>query len=185
MRLTLSLFGIILFWSLSISTCLTSCTKDKTMFDTVTVTKNDTVNITKNDTLDVGDTLVTNEILTSHPWKLQELRGVSGGTILYYLRGGSANTTSYDNEYYVFDNNQTGYEYDNIGITRQLTNWTLTGDQIIRLTFTYYIDPGTTMIITWDNLRFKNNALYYDEYYSNPSTDVNWHGQGIRIAQNG
>ncbi len=129
------------------------------------------------------DTAVTNEILMSHPWKLQELRGVNEGSLLYYLRGGSNNTDNYDIEYFVFGDNQTGYEFDNAGITRQLTGWKLNGNQTIQLTYIYQINASTTMIITWDNLRFKNNALYYDEYYSNTVIGTDFHGQGIRIAQ--
>ena len=175
MKFILSLSGIILIWALSMTTFLTSCTKDKTIFDTVTVIKNDT--------LILKDTVVTKEILASHPWKLQELRGVNEGSILYYLRGGISNTNNYDIEYYNFADNQTGLEFDNAGITRQITDWKLNGDQMIRLTFTYHIDASATMIITWDNLRYKNKALYYDEYYSNPVTLNDFHGQGIRIAK--
>ena len=39
------------------------------------------------------------------------------------------------------------------------------------------------MLLTWENLRFKNNSLYYDEYYSNSIVGNDFHGQGIRIAK--
>ena len=49
-------------------------------------------------------------------WKLLEIRGVDEGAVLYYLRGGSSNTTNYDNEYIVFNADHTGYEVDNAGV---------------------------------------------------------------------
>lgn len=158
---------------------LSSCTKDKTIIETII--KKDTVII--RDTVYIRDTVVTAEILTSRQWKIQELRGVNEGSVLYYLRGGSNNTDNYDNEYIVFNANKTGFEVDNIFITRQIPNWTLSGNQITKLTFTYNVTPTISMVITWDNLRFKNNALYYDEYYSNPVVGNDFHGQGIRIAK--
>ncbi len=160
---------------------LTSCTKDKTIYDTVTVIKKDTVII--RDTIVIKDTVVTAELLASHPWKIQEIRGVDEGSILYYLRGGSNNTNSFNNEYYTFNANKTGFEVDDAFITRQIPNWSLSGSQIIKLTMTYNVTPTITMVITWDNLRFKNNALYYDEYFSNPVVGNDAHSQVIRIAK--
>ena len=136
-----------------------------------------------NDTVYIKDTVVTAEILTSHPWKIQEIRGVDQGSILYYLRGGTTNTTNYDNEYITFSANQNGFEVDNAGITHQISNWNLSGTQIVKLTCTYHVNSSNTMVLTWDNLRFKNNTLYYDEYYSNPVVGNNFHGQGIRITK--
>ena len=61
------------------------------------------------DTIKVGDTIFTEEMLTAHPWKFQELRAVYGGSPVYYLRGGSSNTLNYDIEYVVFNPDHTGY----------------------------------------------------------------------------
>ncbi|MBD0332911.1 MAG: hypothetical protein ICV66_09655, partial [Chitinophagaceae bacterium] len=63
---------------------LTSCTKDK------------------------EDTTVTLKILTANAWKYQEIRGVLGNTIIYYLRGGSSNLQNFDNEYILFREDKTG-----------------------------------------------------------------------------
>ncbi|HMG68022.1 MAG TPA: hypothetical protein VK588_10055 [Chitinophagaceae bacterium] len=176
MKIFLSISSFLLFICLlGVQGGLTSCTKDHTIIDTVTVVEKDTLRIT--------DTLVTEAILTANPWKLTELRGVSGGDTLVYFRGGSNNTNDYTNEYYVFNSDHTGYEMDNAGLTHNLTQWSLSNSAIPKLTATYQINSSKTMILTWDNLRFKNKSLYYDEYYSNTVVGSNFHGQAIRIAR--
>ena len=179
------LFGssavFVLMFVISFEGGLTSCTKDHTIYDTVRVEKRDTVTV--RDTLTISDTLVTEAILTANPWKLLELRAVNEGTILYYLRGGSSNTDNYDFEYYVFNPDHTGYEMDNAGIAHNISQWTLSNPDNPKLTCTYYVNATTTMLLTWDNLRFKNKSLYYDEYYSNPIVGNDFHGQGIRIVK--
>jgi len=181
--LTSSAIGLLVFLTFS-GTVLTSCKKetiDHTIYDTVTVIKKDTVTV--KDTVTIADTLVTEAILTANGWKPLELRGVNEGTVLYYLRGGSSNTDDYTNEYYVFNSNHTGYEMDNGGVTHNLTQWALSNPDNPKLTATYQVDATTTMVLTWENLRFKNNSLYYDEYYFNPIVGNDFHGQGIRIVK--
>ena len=50
---------------------LTSCTKDRTIYDTVTVVEKDTVTV--KDTVVIKDTLVTEAILTANPWKINRI----------------------------------------------------------------------------------------------------------------
>ena len=171
----------VLMFVISFEGGLTSCTKDHTIYDTVTLEKTDTV--TLRDTLTIADTLVTEAILTANPWKLLELRGVNEGVVLYYVRGGLSNTDNYDNEYYVFNSDHTGYEVDNASVTHNISQWALSNPDNPKLTATYYVDATTTMLLTWDNLRFRNNSLYYDEYYSNAVVGNDFHGQAIRIAK--
>jgi hypothetical protein len=176
--------AIILFLLALLQGGLTSCTKDPiehTIYDTVTVQKTDTLTVT--DTVTIADTMVTEAILTANSWKLLELRGLNEGTVLYYLRGGSSNTDDYTNEYYVFNSNHTGYEVDNSGFTKNITQWALSNPNNPKLTCTYQLDPSTTMVLTWENLRFKNKSLYYDEYYFNSVVNKDFHGQGIRIPK--
>ncbi len=154
---------------------LTSCTKDNTIYDTVTIIEKDTIII--------KDTAVSEDILTAHPWKLEELRGVNEGSIVYYLRGGSSNTDDFTNEYYVFNSNHSGFEMDNGGVSHNTENWQFSNPEKTKLTFTYYVSQTNTIVVTWDNLRYKNSKLYYDEYYSNPYIGKDFHGQGIRIAK--
>src|SRR5438874_8902505 len=71
---------------------VTSCTKTKTIIDTVVKTKIDTVIQTKTDTLQEKDTSLTAAILTANSWKLQEIRALSGSNYIFYVRGGSNNT---------------------------------------------------------------------------------------------
>ena len=159
---------------------LTSCTKDNTIYDTVTVIKKDTVVV--KDTVYIEDTIVTEALLTANPWKIRELRGLTEGTPGYYLRGGNANTVNFDNEYYVFESNHTGYEMGHAGGKFTLPVWQLDVEKA-KLTFTYPAGSGLTMEITWDELRYKDGALYYNEWYYNPASNKDNHGQFIRIPQ--
>lgn len=183
MRILLSLSAFLTFIILTtVQGGLTSCTKDNTIYDTVTVVEKDTLTIIQKDTIIIKDTAVSESILTANHWKILELRGVNEGSVLYYLRGGSSNTDNYDNEYFVFNADHTGYEVNNSGVTFNVPNWQLDTEKA-KLTITYTLSPTTSMIITWDNLRFKNNRVYYDEYYSNIVVGNDFHGQGIRIAK--
>ena len=178
MKFLLSTSAIILFIGLSfLEGGLTSCSKDNTIYDTVTVIQTDTITI--------KDTVFTEAILTSHPWKIKELRGVNEGSILYYLRGGSANTQNFDNEFFVFNADHTGMEDNGGGFTFEVSNWQLTNSDSgpTKLTFNYKITPAITAIITWDNIHYKNNSFYYDEYYTDNNTNKDFHGQGIRIPK--
>jgi hypothetical protein len=182
MKFILGLSSIFLITSITgVQGVLTSCTKDHTIYDTVTIQKTDTVTV--RDTLTIADTMVTEAILTANPWKLLEIRGVDEGSVLYYLRGGLSNTTSYDNEFYEFNADHTGHEVDNGGTDHSILQWELSNPDNPKLAITYMIVAPTTMVVTWDNLRFKNNSLYYDEYYFNPVVGNDFHGQGIRIAK--
>jgi len=152
---------------------LSSCTKDHTIYDTVTVT----------DTLVIKDTTLSAEILTSHSWKLLEARGVLEGQILYYYRGGSNNTQSYDNENLQFNADKTGLLLDNAGFTHQIVSWDFANNEHTKLTFSMYDAPGVISLYTWDNIKFKNNSLYYDLYYTSNYTGNDYHGQDIRIPK--
>ena len=96
--------GVVLvaFILLTLQSGLTSCVKEVIIRDTTTITKRDTITIRRTDTLIIKDTAMSEAILTANPWKIQEVRGVLEGTIIFYIRGGGNNTGNYDNDYYVF-----------------------------------------------------------------------------------
>jgi len=160
---------------------LSSCTKDKTIFDTVTVIKHDTTTVIQKDTIIIQDTAITTELLTSHPWKMQEIYAVTGGAIRYYLRGGTNNTESFDNEYIIFNTDKTGTYVENGGRHDAIT-WDFANPEKTKVLWTLYNTPAT-FDINWDNLRFKNNRLYYDEYYTDGNTGLNSHSQEVRVPQ--
>jgi hypothetical protein len=168
---------------------LSSCTKDHTIYDTVTVVHHDTVTVQHRDTLintdtvTISDTIFTDSILTSHPWKFQELRAVYGGSMVYYLRGGSSNTLNYDNEYVVFNADHTGYEYDAAGYLHNIPSWTLTSTDKTTLTFTYYNTPSVTTVITWDRIRYKSGNMHFEDYYLDNYINLNYHGYEIRMPK--
>src|SRR5260221_4600876 len=168
---------------------VSSCTKDHNIYDTVTVIKKDTVTVirgdtvTVKDTVTIKDTVLTAEILASHPWKVKELRAVNEGTIEYYLRGGFSNTISFDNEYTVFNADKTGNTVDNAGYSHTIFSWDLTTTDKTTLTFTIENITGITTAVTWDNIRYKDKNIYYDDYYTDSYTGWDYHGQEIRIPK--
>ncbi|MCW3119126.1 MAG: hypothetical protein JWM28_3208 [Chitinophagaceae bacterium] len=162
---------LLLIFLASLEGGLSSCTKDKTIYDTVTVIQRDTIII--------KDTALTAEILTAHPWKMQEMYAVTGGLIRYYLKGASGNTESFDNEYIVFNMDKSGTYVENGGRHDAIT-WDFANAEKTKIYWTLHNTPAT-FVITWDNIRYKNSSLFYDEYYTDGNTGENSHAQEIRV----
>lgn len=172
----LSFFVLITFLS-TLQVGITSCTKDKTIYDTIT--KKDT--IIKIDTVIRKDTTVTMEILTANPWKVQEIRGVIGNIYYYYLRGGTTNTPGFalDNEYITFNSDHTGLYVDNTTKSYNLT-WDFANSEKTKITYTMFNFGGApSLTINWEHLAYKNASLNYDEYYTQGSYQSHSHGQRI------
>jgi len=157
---------------------ISSCTKDP-IHVTDTVIKKDT--IIKIDTIVKKDTVLTTQILTSHPWKVLEERGVHGGAIIYYYRGGTNNTQSFDNEFVTFNANNTGVLTINSGNTYNFT-WSFANPENTKLTWTLLNTPAT-YTITWENIRYKNGNLNHDQYFTDGNTGQNSHTQQIRMPK--
>jgi hypothetical protein len=173
MKTFATLSASLIFYLLLLQTGMTSCTKEEIKTDTVTVIKKDTIYI--------KDTAVSLAIITANPWKIQEDRGVVGGSLLYYLRGGSNNTQNFDNEYIVFNANKTGTHFENNGIQRPIT-WDFANADQTKLIWTLSNTPAT-FSITWDNLRYKNKSLHFDQYYTDGNTGNHAHSHQIRIPK--
>jgi len=172
---------LLLLFITTLENGLSSCTKDKTIYDTVTVVHKDTVTVIQTDTLIIKDTAITTELLSAHPWQMQEIRGVAGGSIVYYLRGGSGNTQNLDLEYITFNADKTGLYVDGNGFPRSIT-WDFTDSTNTKLIWTIYNTPAT-FSITWDNIRFKNNSHYLDEYHTDGNNETEYHNQEIRVPK--
>ena len=151
---------------------VSSCTKDP---EIVTVTEIDTVYVIKQDTLPSA------AILSAHSWKVLEERGVNGGSLLYYLRGGTGNTINLDNEFITFNSNNTGTLTIQSGNTYSFT-WNFVNSTNTKLTWTVQNSPAT-YTITWDNIRYKNGNLYMDQYYTDGNNGNHSHTQQIRIPK--
>ncbi len=169
---------------------VSSCTKDHNIYDTVTVIKKDTVTVirkdtvTVKDTVTIKDTMLTAEILTANQWIIQKFIGVYGGDSIFYLRGGINNTNNYDDEYLSFNSDGTGYSQDPAGYGHLIGEWHFTNDEHTQLTFKYYVTNSPIYhLITWDNIRYKNKGLMYDEYYHDNYVDKNAHEQVIRVPK--
>jgi len=164
---------------LSVQGGLTSCTKDRTIYDTVTVTKTDTLIV--KDTVTITDTTLTAEILTANHWKYDSLRGVYGGEVKFYVRGGPDNTENFDSDDIVFYANGTGFSIDAVGGTHEITEWQFVNDAHTRMTFKYFVTSSPIYhLITWDNIRYKNKNIMYDEYYHDNYVNKEYHGQAVR-----
>jgi hypothetical protein len=145
-------------------TTFTSCTKTTTHYDTVTVTKSDTT--VKTDAVALSDTAVTVQLLTASPWQLQYIRMVSGDSVIYYTRGGTSNE-NFDTELITFSSNFTGTFVDPTGTSHSFTwAWSNSTNTQITLVITTGIPLLPTETIVWDNVRFKNDSLLFDQYDS-------------------
>jgi len=165
---------------------LTSCTKDHTIYDTVTVIQKDTVTVIEKDTITIKDTMLTAEILCANQWKYQVYRGVFGGDSIVYYRGSASNTFNYDNDYIEFynDGSQTGFSQDANGYSHLIKDWQFTNSEHTQMTFQWYITNSSIYhFVTWDNIRYKNKSLMFDEYYHDNYVDVNVHNQTVRVPK--
>jgi len=158
------------------STFLTSCTKDKTIFDTVTVIKTDT--------LLIKDSSFSTALLTAYPWKTTELRAVRGGDSIYFYLGGTTNTAGLGDrsiETYTFNPDGTGSLLDGENSTHPIQNWKFATSDNTKLTFLVSNPPSTkTYLMTWENIRYKGGIIYTDEYYYDNYIYKYYHGQAIR-----
>jgi hypothetical protein len=179
MKKLLSLSTLSAFILLMMQAGVTSCTKEVIVRDTVTITKKDT--LIKKDTVIIKDTAISLQLLTSKSWKLEEIRGVEGNTILYYKRGATGNTENFDIEYITFNANKTGIYFDAVGSTHQMT-WDFANAENTKIIFIVQNPaPIPSQTVVYENLRYKNGALLFDEYWS--YNNRNTHAQVIRIPR--
>ena len=119
------------------------------------------------------------QYLTAHPWKPKEIRGVVSNFVIYYLRGGSANTQSFDNEYITFNTNNTGTYTDNTGKQSQLT-WNFANTDKTKLNFTVQLTPNISNV-TWEHIVYNDTLIEYDQSYTVGGT--NGHSHETRITK--
>lgn len=161
---------------------LTSCKKDRVLYDTVTVIKKDTLTVT--DTVVIKDTTLTAEILTANQWEYQVFRGVFGGDSIVYYRGGTNNTANYDGDYIEFYTDGTGFSQDANGYSHLIKNWQFINPEHTKMTFEYYVTNSPIFhFVTWDNIRYKNTSLMFDEYYYDNYALKSLHDQTVRIPK--
>lgn len=177
-----NVIGIVSFLSLILMLQIgaTSCTKDNTIYktDTLMVIKKDTLTVVQKDTVIIKDTAITLQLLTSKSWVMQEIRGVQGNNLLYYKRGGTSNTESFDADHIKFDANKTGTYVDGNGATHQIS-WDFSNSDNTKLTFIVSNPvPLTSQTVVYDNLRYKNGVLLFDQYWT--YNNINSHAQAIR-----
>ena len=146
-------FGFGFFFLMATQLSLTSCTKttETTKYDTVY--RNETINMS---------------ILTANSWKIEEIRAVSGNSVIFYQRGGTSNTQNFDNEYITFKTDGSGTYVDNTNTSYTL-NWKFTDSTYSVLTYT--LNLPTPLFDTWENIVYKNGAIMYDEYNDQSGTN--------------
>ena len=150
-------------------TGLISCKKETVVENTVTT---DTVNIY---------TPITLAVVTANKWMFQEIRGVRGSDIFTYVRGGSSNSENLDDEYLDFHNDYTVTIHEQSGFVRTIA-WEFSNSDNSKITF-HYINTPANFDLYYDNIRCKDNKLYFDEYYTDGNLGWNSHTQDIRIPK--
>jgi hypothetical protein len=143
--------------------------------------KKETITVTHTDTVFLKDTAISAQLLSANSWKIQELRGVIGNSITSYQRGGTGNTENYDNEYITFNADKTGILFDAAGGTHSLT-WDFSNSLNTKLTLIVNNPvPAASQTVVYENLRYKNKALLFDQYWTYNFTNA--HTQIIRIPK--
>jgi hypothetical protein len=178
MKVLFSILGITVAYLIMFTS--SGCKKETIVNNSI----NDTIIL--NDTIIVNDTVVslnpiTLSVMTANKWMPQEVRGVNGGSIVYYLRGGSANTESFDNEHIQFHANMTGTYVEHFGIIRNVT-WNFLNSDNTKLVIHFTNTPGD-FAVYWDNIRMVSGNLYFDEYFTDGNTGANVHYQTIRMPK--
>jgi len=148
---------------------LTSCKKD-----TVYQTNTDTVYVST-------DVAITPALIAANKWMIEETRGVSGSSLVYYLRGGGTNTESFDNEYIKFNTDFSATYHDNFGTDRAIT-WSFANADNTKMLLNFTNTPAS-FTVTWDNIHSKNGKIYLDEYFTDGNTGANTHKQAIRVPK--
>lgn len=163
--------GFLAFTAISLAMfTTTSCTKEKTIIEQK-----------------AEDTLIDINILTSARWKMESVYGMLGNGIVGYARGANSSTQSFDNEYYLFNKDFTGYEVDNSGNTHNIPSWELiqsAGRTTLKMTYYNTLNGSISMTIIWDYLTLKNGMLHFEEYYFNPQLYASFHGKIVRSKKN-
>ena len=161
--LILSSSSILVYLLLTFSAGVTSCTKTKTIIDTIKTTLTDTIIEIHIDTVKATDTVVTPALLTANAWKIKEMRALYGNSYIFYIRGGNINSQSFDNEYIRFNPDGTGLYTDNSGGQSTL-NWHFIDTTYRTLVWNWNLPQP--ILITWENFYYKDGAIHYTEYYT-------------------
>jgi hypothetical protein len=102
------------------------------------------------------------EILTSSPWKVDEIRFLQNNTFYYYKRGVTGNIAGLDTESITFKADKTGT------YIAGPDTYTLTWDfvDVSKTKLRYIVNYPTPVTINWENIKFSNTLLDYTEYYT-------------------
>jgi len=149
---------------------MSSCSKEQVIQNNIT----DTVYVNT-------EVAITAALISANKWMIEEARGVRAANNFYYLRGGSSNTQSFDNEYIKFETNNTGTYQDNTGVLRNIT-WNFSNADNTKLQI-FFTNTPANFTVTWENIRSKNGKISLDEYFTDGNTGANSHGQFIRIPK--
>jgi len=140
----------LLFLFIAFSLVISSCSKD-------------------NDEPPTTTTKTTEELLTQHPWKMEEITQVENNTQIYYKRGGTTNTNNFDNDKITFLANGTGTysptPAQNLNLTWQFTNSEKTKMNIV-ITFS----ASTVLTLKCSELDLSDNRFFCVNNYTNTSS---------------
>jgi hypothetical protein len=114
----------------------------------------------KDDTSPTDKTM--EEILTSNPWRMDEIRFLQNNTPYYYKRGAAGNSMNFDTDVITFKSDKTG-TYVGDGITYTLT-WDFT--DVNKNKVKAIVNYPTAVTLNLENISYTNTLLKYTEYYT-------------------
>jgi hypothetical protein len=95
--------------------------------------------------------------LTSVTWKIDESRVIDGNNMLYYKRGGAGNTINFDNDFYKYNNDNTGiYTFNGQDYA---FNWKYLDAEKTKMEM--IILYPTPLIVTLENISLTATSLKY------------------------
>jgi hypothetical protein len=97
------------------------------------------------------------DLLTTVNWKVEESRVIDGNNMLYYKRGGAGNTINFDNDFYRYNNDNTGiYTFNGQDYS---FNWKYLDAEKTKMEM--IILYPTPLIVTLENITLTATSLKY------------------------
>jgi hypothetical protein len=111
-------------------------------------------------------TVPVEELLTAHTWKMEEIMQLENNALIYYKRGGNANTNNYDNDKLTFNPNGTGTYSPNPAQNLPLT-WQFTNTAKTNLDMNINFGGGNTKLLKLSSFNLTDSSFFCVTYFIN------------------
>ncbi len=108
-------------------------------------------------------------LLTQHTWKMEEITQVENNTQIYYKRGGSTNTNSFDNDKITFLAAGTGTYSPTPGETFNIT-WQFTNMEKTAMNIVITFSPTVITTLKCSELDLTGNRFFCVTSFTNASS---------------